>query len=111
MIVRELNPNVYSLAAIDWDWKLFAKLVPLPEGTGYNAYLVNALKAKYGAIIGSYSWGTAMPESLAALLPNLTLEWFPQVISGGVPKAEDFAALDRLAVDIVTANSVEADLA
>lgn len=40
MIVRELKPNVYSLSAIDWDRKLFDELVPLPEGTSYNAYVV-----------------------------------------------------------------------
>ena len=40
MIVRELKPKVYSLSAIDWDRKLFDELVPLPEGTSYNAYLI-----------------------------------------------------------------------
>jgi len=40
MIVRELKPGVYALSAIDWDRKLFDELVPLPEGTTYNAYVV-----------------------------------------------------------------------
>ena len=40
MIVRELKPNVYSLSAIDWDRTMFDELVPLPEGTSYNAYVV-----------------------------------------------------------------------
>jgi flavorubredoxin len=70
------------------------------------AYLANALKAKarYGAIIGSYGWGVAMPENLTAMLPNLKLDWFAPVIAGGVPKAEDYNALDRLAAEICAAN-------
>jgi flavorubredoxin len=35
-----LSPNVHSLRAIDWDRRLFDELIPLPEGTTYNAYLI-----------------------------------------------------------------------
>jgi flavorubredoxin len=38
--MQELKPNVYSIRAIDWDRRLFDELIPLPEGTTYNAYLV-----------------------------------------------------------------------
>ncbi len=38
--MQELRPDVYSIRAIDWDRRLFDELVPLPEGTTYNAYLV-----------------------------------------------------------------------
>ena len=37
---RELKPNIYSVGAVDWDRRLFDELVPLPDGTSYNAYLV-----------------------------------------------------------------------
>ncbi len=37
---REIRPNVYSVGAVDWDRRLFDALVPLPEGTSYNAYLI-----------------------------------------------------------------------
>jgi flavorubredoxin len=40
MIARQIKPGIQSLVAIDWDRKLFDQLVPLPEGTTYNAYLV-----------------------------------------------------------------------
>ena len=40
MIAREIMPGVHSLSAIDWERKRFDELVPLPEGTSYNAYLV-----------------------------------------------------------------------
>lgn len=38
--MQELRPNVYSIRAIDWDRRLFDELIPLPEGTTYNAYLI-----------------------------------------------------------------------
>ena len=40
MIARQLKPEVLSLSAIDWDRRIFDQLVPLPEGTTYNSYLV-----------------------------------------------------------------------
>ena len=39
-MMQELKTNVYSIRAIDWDRRLFDELIPLPEGTTYNAYLV-----------------------------------------------------------------------
>ncbi|MBP7050856.1 MAG: FprA family A-type flavoprotein [Phycisphaerae bacterium] len=38
--MQELKPNVYSIRTIDWDRRLFDELIPLPEGTTYNAYLI-----------------------------------------------------------------------
>jgi len=40
MKARQIKPNVYWVGAIDWDRRLFDALVPLPDGTSYNAYLV-----------------------------------------------------------------------
>jgi len=40
MVVREVKPNIYSVGVIDWDRRLFDELIPLPDGTTYNAYLV-----------------------------------------------------------------------
>ncbi|MCB2216262.1 FprA family A-type flavoprotein [Desulfofustis glycolicus] len=40
MIKRQLHDKVYWLGAIDWDRRLFDSLIPLPDGTSYNAYLV-----------------------------------------------------------------------
>jgi len=37
---REIRPGVYSAGAIDWDRRLFDSLIPLPDGTSYNSYLV-----------------------------------------------------------------------
>jgi len=35
-----ITENVYWVGAVDWDRRLFDSLIPLPEGTTYNAYLV-----------------------------------------------------------------------
>ena len=40
MKIREIIKNVYWLGAVDWDRRLFDSLIPLPDGTSYNAYLI-----------------------------------------------------------------------
>lgn len=40
MLARNISERVKWLGAIDWDRRLFDSLIPLPEGTSYNAYLV-----------------------------------------------------------------------
>jgi flavorubredoxin len=37
---REIRPGVYWVGAIDWDRRLFDALIPLPDGTSYNSYIV-----------------------------------------------------------------------
>jgi len=37
---RRIRDRVQWLGAIDWDRRLFDSLIPLPDGTSYNAYLV-----------------------------------------------------------------------
>jgi flavorubredoxin len=37
---REIKPGVYWVGAVDWDRRLFDALIPLPDGTSYNSYLV-----------------------------------------------------------------------
>jgi flavorubredoxin len=38
--LREIKDNIWYVGAIDWDRRLFDSLIPLPEGTSYNAYLI-----------------------------------------------------------------------
>ena len=40
MVSRELVSGVYSVGAFDFDRRIFDELIPLPEGTSYNAYLI-----------------------------------------------------------------------
>lgn len=40
MAVRKLTEDVFSVGAIDWDRKMFDDLIPLPDGTSYNSYVI-----------------------------------------------------------------------
>jgi len=44
MAVKEVKKDVYWVGAIDWDRRLFDELIPLPDGTSYNAYLIKGKK-------------------------------------------------------------------
>ncbi len=40
MILKKLTEDIFTVGSIDWDRRLFDELIPLPEGTTYNAYIV-----------------------------------------------------------------------
>lgn len=44
MKLRKIKESVYWMGAIDWDRRLFDSLIPLPDGTSYNAYLIEGSK-------------------------------------------------------------------
>ncbi|HNS83380.1 MAG TPA: FprA family A-type flavoprotein [Methanolinea sp.] len=44
MVVREIAPDIFSVGALDFDRRLFDSLIPLPQGTSYNSYLVKGTK-------------------------------------------------------------------
>ena len=37
---RKVKNNIYWMGFVDWDSRLFDSLIPLPDGTSYNAYLI-----------------------------------------------------------------------
>jgi len=61
---REIRPGIEWMGAIDWDRRLFDELIPLPDGTSYNAYLVRGSEKK--ALID-----TADPAKSDALITQL----------------------------------------
>jgi len=63
---RELKRNIYCVGAIDWDRRLFDSLIPLPDGTSYNSYLVKGTGKT--ALID-----TVNPPMKDVLLENLDL--------------------------------------
>ncbi|MGD2095770.1 MAG: FprA family A-type flavoprotein [Phycisphaerales bacterium] len=69
----------------------------------YATFLANALrpKAKFASIIGSYGWGSKAVEQLAAMLTNIKAEIIEPVLAKGDPKEADFAALEKLADNIL----------
>ncbi len=66
------------------------------------AALTNALKPKlrFASIIGSYGWGGRAKEQITGMLGNLKVEMLEPVIIKGMPKDEDYKALDRLSDEI-----------
>ncbi|MFO7876488.1 MAG: FprA family A-type flavoprotein [Desulfovermiculus sp.] len=40
MKARTITPGVRWMGAVDWDRRVFDSLIPLPDGTSYNAYLI-----------------------------------------------------------------------
>ncbi len=67
MKARQVKPNVYWVGAIDWDRRLFDALIPLPDGTSYNAYLVQG--SRKVALIDTVD--PSMTDVLMAYLENV----------------------------------------
>lgn len=40
MAVERIKENIYAVGAKDWERRLFDELIPLPDGTTYNSYLI-----------------------------------------------------------------------
>ena len=38
--MRNFKKDIFAVGAIDWDARLFDRLIPLPDGTSYNSYLI-----------------------------------------------------------------------
>lgn len=64
MPAREIAVGIHAVGAVDWDRRLFDELIPLPDGTTYNSYLVRG-SAKTALI------DTVDPAKEAVLLANL----------------------------------------
>lgn len=62
---KEVKPNIYWVGAVDWDRRLFDALIPLPDGTSYNAYLIRG--SEKTALID-----TVDPTMRHMLMNNLT---------------------------------------
>jgi len=65
MVVREIRKGVYHVGAIDWDRRLFDELIPLPDGTSYNSYIVKG--SEKTALIE-----TVDPTKIEELVANLS---------------------------------------
>jgi len=61
---REIKSKIYWVGAIDWDRRLFDALIPLPDGTSYNSYLV--MGSQKTALID-----TVDPTMQSVLISNL----------------------------------------
>jgi len=83
MIIRKLSESVQMYAAMDWERRLFDELIPLPEGTTYNSYLIR---------------GTAKTALIDTADPSYTHAWL-----------ESLERMGLKSVDYVVANHAEQD--
>ena len=67
MKAKRIKTNVYWVGAIDWNRRLFDALIPLPDGTSYNAYLVRG--SQKVALIDTVD--PSMTEALMAYLEDV----------------------------------------
>ncbi len=62
--MRKFLKDIYEVGAIHWDARLFDRLIPLPDGTSYNSYLIKG--SEKTALLD-----TVDPSQLHVLLDNL----------------------------------------
>ena len=74
---REFVPGIFSVGAVDWDRRLFDSLIPLPDGTSYNAYLIKG--SEKTALIDTVD--RKMPEILINNLDLLGIKRLDYIIS------------------------------
>ena len=74
---RKIMDRLYWVGAVDWDRRLFDDLIPLPDGTSYNAYLVQG--SEKTALIDTVD--PTMSHVLLERLRHLNLERIDYVIA------------------------------
>jgi len=87
---REIRAGIYWVGAIDWDRRLFDALIPLPDGTSYNSYLIKG--SEKTALIDTAD--PTMPKVLINHLNQLGIENLDYVVanhaeqdhSGSIPQ-------------------------
>jgi len=90
---RKIKDGIYWVGAVDWDRRLFDDLIPLPDGTSYNAYLIQG--SDKTALIDTVE--PEMSHILLSRLKQLGVERIDYVIanhaeqdhSGSLPKILD----------------------
>ena len=74
---REFAPGIFTVGVVDWDRRLFDSLIPLPDGTSYNAYLIKG--SEKTALIDTVD--RKMPELLIDNLNSLGIKRLDYIIS------------------------------
>ncbi|MBI4284285.1 MAG: FprA family A-type flavoprotein [Chloroflexi bacterium] len=72
-----MRPGIYWVGAVDWDRRLFDALIPLPDGTSYNAYLVKG--SEKTALLDTVE--PSMQHQLLAHLEHLQIGCIDYVVS------------------------------
>ncbi|MBC7243543.1 MAG: MBL fold metallo-hydrolase, partial [Anaerolineae bacterium] len=105
MFVHKMTERVWQLPAVHWNRRLFDALIPLPDGTSYNAYFINGsekrvlidaadpaleegfLEALAGLPAVDYIISNHAEQDHSGILPKL-LERYPGARILATPKAK-----------------------
>ncbi len=90
---RKIGEHVWWVGAMDWDRKLFDGLIPLPDGTSYNCYLVQG--SNQSALIDAVD--PAMKETLFARLKSLNVSRIDYVVANHAEQDHSGSIPDVLA--------------
>jgi len=90
MPIQEIKTNIFYTGTIDWDRRLFDELIPLPQGTSYNSYIIKG--SEKTALIDSTD--PAKENELIENLKTLGIEKIDYIVahhgeqdhSGAIPK-------------------------
>jgi flavorubredoxin len=87
MTKREFRKGVFWAGAVDWDRRLFDSLIPLPDGTSYNAYIVRGSEATalFEAVDPAKLGELEAHLADVATLDYLVAQHAEQDHSGGIP--------------------------
>jgi len=69
MKARKIKDRIYWMGSVDWDRRLFDDLIPLPDGTSYNAYLIEG--SEKTVLLDSVD--PAMADELMAQLEGVSI--------------------------------------
>lgn len=77
MKAREIVEHVHWLGAVDWDRRLFDSLIPLPDGTSYNAYLIEGTEktALLDTVAPGRWWSIWSVRSPSGVSECISLTW------------------------------------
>jgi len=75
-VIRKIVDGVYNVGVVDWDRTLFDEIVPLPQGTSYNAYLIMDEKVALVDTAEPYKW-----EELKRNIEEMGIEKIDYIIS------------------------------
>jgi len=98
MQARKIKDDIYWVGAIDWDRRLFDELIPLPDGTSYNAYLIRG--SEKTALIDTVD--LTMEHMLVERLDNLGVESIDYIIANHAEQ-DHSGALPRMLEKFPTA--------
>jgi flavorubredoxin len=77
MKARNIREGIYWVGAVDWDRRMFDNLIPLPDGTSYNSFLIKG--SEKTVLIDTVD--STMSNVLLERLNHLGIEYIDYIIT------------------------------